>query len=162
FQNIVLRPQFVLPGVFDDHPRAGIVNGSLWTISLEMTCYALIAAISLAFKGRALTIALCVLAVCLLFPRLPFLGLVLAWFAAKPLPLAFCLGALFYRFAGRVPLNGYVSLAGIGFAVLLAWAGSTWAIFPLTYAVVWFGSRVLPCVQLPGDYSYGTYLTAYP
>ncbi len=162
FQNIVMQPQFALPGVFEDLPRAGIVNGSLWTISVEMICYALLAALAIAFRGGSLTIALCCLAALLVFPKLPYLGLLLAWLAAKPLPLAFCAGAILYKCAELLPLNGYLGLASVGFAILLALPHPSWAVASLSYAVVWFGTRDFTLVRLPGDYSYGTYLVAYP
>jgi len=30
---------YFLPGVFEDNPHAGVVNGSLWTIGPELGCY---------------------------------------------------------------------------------------------------------------------------
>src|ERR1700709_1388296 len=37
--NIAGRAQYGLPGVFSHNPRAGIINGSLWTIPVEVWCY---------------------------------------------------------------------------------------------------------------------------
>lgn len=39
--NIVLIRQHYLPGVFENNPYAGAVNGSLWTLLFEFICYIL-------------------------------------------------------------------------------------------------------------------------
>ena len=36
--NIILRPQYELPGVWGDHPYPNAVNGSLWTLPAEFFC----------------------------------------------------------------------------------------------------------------------------
>ena len=44
FRNILLvKPQYELPGVFEHSPYIGAVNGSLWTLFYEVTCYATLA-----------------------------------------------------------------------------------------------------------------------
>ncbi len=41
FENIILfRPQYTLPGVFENCPKSGIVDGSLWTLAYEFLFYA--------------------------------------------------------------------------------------------------------------------------
>lgn len=37
--NVILRPVFALPGVFQGLPYGDVVNGSLWTLPVEFTCY---------------------------------------------------------------------------------------------------------------------------
>ena len=36
---ILMIPRYILPGVFEKNPYPGVVNGSLWTIPLEVICY---------------------------------------------------------------------------------------------------------------------------
>jgi peptidoglycan/LPS O-acetylase OafA/YrhL len=162
FENVLASPHFLLPGVFESHPRAGIVNGSLWTINLELTCYLLLAVTALTMKGRALNIALAGLTLLLLFPRIPFLGLLFTWLPAKELPLAFCAGALLYRLADRVPCHAAIGLPCVALAILLASSRSPWSVLPLAYCVIWLGLRNIPAWLTRADYSYGIYLVAYP
>lgn len=42
FLNFLLNPQYNLPGVFDSNPVVSTVNGSLWSLPGQMSCYLLI------------------------------------------------------------------------------------------------------------------------
>ena len=46
-QNLKFKINFVLPGVFEANPFATAVNGSLWTIPIEVVCYAFIGLVGL-------------------------------------------------------------------------------------------------------------------
>ena len=162
FKNLVGSTQYYLPGVSTDHPRAGVVNGSLWTIAIELACYLMLAFTALIAKERALTLALIGLTLVLLFPTTPFLGLLFTWLPAKELSLAFCVGALLYAFADRVPHHALIGLPCLGLALLLAHYQSTWSLFPLAYGIIWLGVRRIPAWLTRADYSYGIYLVAYP
>jgi len=70
FKNILLYPQYFLPGVFQNniYPRA--VNGSLWTLPIEFAMYLLLPMVSLLVSAArtrwampALTIAFCALSI---------------------------------------------------------------------------------------------------
>jgi peptidoglycan/LPS O-acetylase OafA/YrhL len=43
---IMYRPRYELPGVFLGNPLVGVINGSLWTLRFEFTCYILVIALS--------------------------------------------------------------------------------------------------------------------
>jgi peptidoglycan/LPS O-acetylase OafA/YrhL len=164
FRNIVMQFHFALPGLFMTNPRPFVVNGSLWTLPIETICYGVLAGLALMLRGRKLLTALSALTLLLLFPLLPFVGLLLAWLPAKELVLAFCGGALLFLCARRVPYSapaGVVSLCG---AFLLARdpAMMGWASILLSYGTIWLAMRRIPASLTRADYSYGVYLTAYP
>ena len=74
-RNALLYPvDYALPGVFAANPFPAVVNGSLWTLRLEFSCYLLLALLALAkvFNAHALAILAAVSAAL-------FIGLHLAW-----------------------------------------------------------------------------------
>lgn len=164
FQNILGVQHFHLPGVFEANPRPAIVNGSLWTIQLEMTCYGLLAALSLLARGQTLSFLLIGWGVLVLFPTLPFVGLALAWLPAKDLVLGFVAGALLYRFSDRVIFSPPAGLVSLMLAFWLARTGDyiSLAVLPLAYGLIWLALRRIPASFTRADYSYGLYLVAYP
>lgn len=46
-KNILLKINYALPGVFENNPYPHAVNGSLWSIPLEVKCYLILAALGL-------------------------------------------------------------------------------------------------------------------
>ena len=161
--------QYDLPGVFADNPFPTAINGSLWTLVHEVLCYGGILAIGLfgAFRAPA---------------RMAAAGVVfvLAWIAASQLPdlprildrffhlaPAFAVGTAFYVLRRRLVLHP------LGFAVLAAAAillhGTVLAksafLLALAYGVFWFAyvpGGWLRAYNRLGDYSYGTYIYAFP
>ncbi len=153
-----------LPGVFVDNPHQWTVNGSLWSLRIEVLCYAL-----LYIAGR--------------------LGLLhrtrIGWFVAGaigvtvwvrvqapggPLPHvvpSFLTGMLLYAFRQRVPASAplFVLLVAAswmthGLPVHPELARATIAYGALSFATgsTWAGRRVAG----GGDYSYGLYLYGWP
>lgn len=161
--------QYPLPGVFKTNPYGPPINGSLWSLVLEVACY-----IGVAVAG-ALGL--------LRRPRL-FAGLVVLVLAARlgmgwagmsatlpgllaKLAFPFALGAAAWVWRDRLVLSFRW--------VLLAWAGAL-ALYPtpvfaealtvaLAYGALWFA--LVPKGALLGfnrisDWSYGVYIYAFP
>lgn len=157
------QPHFQLPGLFESNPRAGVVNGSLWTIPLELTCYAMLGALALVAGGpRILSLLLAVFGLLLMFPTMPFAGLLLTWLPAKPLVLAFVCGALLFQLRGHTSLHPALGLSALAAALAVMPHSVAVAMPFLAYAVIWLSLRRVPAFLTRADYSYGFYLTAYP
>lgn len=160
-----LRTQ--LPGVFADRPFGDSVNGSLWTVILELRCYGAVLVFGLAGGFRRRAVANAVLGAVLiggywLQPYLPAIGVAphhnrqFAYFV---------IGSLFWINRDHVPLNGPAAVA----AVLLPWLVWGTPLFPIVLAfglvyAIFVAAYLAPHVDLDriGDFSYGIYIYAWP
>lgn len=172
--NIILRPQYELPGVWATQPYPNAVNGSLWTLPAEFFCYLLVPLVFLV--PRVL--------------RIPFIGLLLAWsvwYSMTP-PLESTViwhsrisdNALMWAFFAAGAILRLLAERGMRFrtdvavgllAVYLVVAGTlpqhttkiAWIFLP--YIVLTVGLASTPYVRRAsrfGDLSYGLYLWAFP
>jgi len=176
-QNIFLtKLQFDLPGLFSDNPFPHSVNGSLWTLPIEVFCYLLtfLAGCLFFFKRRV-------------FLLLSFLGLLLfewtvmskdelgsqsfLWLGALSSVIKFAVyyfaGTVIYLFRDKLKLNNWISLIFV--AILIGSAKTPYFQFieclVLPYLVIWLAFQRNPLVlkyNLLGDYSYGLYIFAFP
>lgn len=161
-----LRQQWTLPGVFEHNPFGATVNGSLWTLPIEVRMYAWLAVLGVAGLLQRRVPGSVVVAATALF------GLVgPALVPGLPAPQAlslggcFALGCLAYLLREHiVPRTGVL----VVLAAVAAAAAYTKAFFPLfaialAYATLWFAYRPrLGFFNRCGDYSYGLYLWGYP
>lgn len=172
FANMAGWIHYHLPGLFLGHPAGRIVNGSLWTVPYELECYialAVLAAIGLTKRPIlffAAVIALCIgILVLTILAHLdlePARGTV----TGRQLVLFFLAGVGLYLFRDRVPWSVGVFLSCLALAAWLV-TSHLWIYllpFPIAYITAYLGllrPRKLPLI-FTGDYSYGTYLYAYP
>jgi peptidoglycan/LPS O-acetylase OafA/YrhL len=188
FLNIVGRIQYVLPGVFESNPYAGVVNGSLWTVPWEIGCYVVMSLMVWFRLIRHAWVAALVAFGWLLASAVygaldpvtgnafldKLLNFVLVYAGALLIPY-FLLGSAFYLWRDRIPFDGRVALlflAGLGVASVLL-DGVVWSkqpvvglltAVPCVYLVIYAGLSDLPKLPLfdRGDYSYGVYLYHFP
>lgn len=168
-----------LPGVFEQNPYPVTVNGSLWTIALECTAYLLVPILAvMGLLHRRLFWSVVVAALVaygvgvMVFnfdwrnPGPQFLRYVSTFQALRYLPF-FAIGAAFWIYRDRIPLNA--ALATVAIIAILATNRTPLfmsALFiGLPYLVIYVGT--LGAVARPffarlGDLSYGTYLYAWP
>lgn len=143
----------------------GVVNGALWTLFYEFTCYALVAALGVAGLLRR--------------PRAVAVLLVVAWLAQTaslagsfdmPMPLLrrflllFLLGSVGYLFRDRLPITRPVLLVAL---VAFLGAGFLMPDYRVVggpaFAYLLLGVMVLPSVWEPqADLSYGIYIWHWP
>jgi peptidoglycan/LPS O-acetylase OafA/YrhL len=164
-KNLTLyKMQFSLPGVFEHNPWGDAVNGALWTLRHEFSCYLLVAALGLLRRAsRPLAWGVWLLgAVASAVPAVQgdaFLGEFL------PLMGWFYGGALAYAYRERSwpPVWYAVALLGM---LLLAWAGIN-----LVWLAPLLACLLIQIAYLPGklntfgrhgDFSYGMYIYAFP
>lgn len=177
-RNISLKwLQYDLPGVFNDNPYPAAINGSLWTLFYEVTCYALVAAIGLlGLNSRTWKFGV-------------FVALyVTAYFAAdmaaplqvyvadhallqylRELSFPFVFGMLIYRFRNfLLPHFSLRTCIGAG-AIAIAASRTPFfrECFILSWGIILFYVGYTPVRPLRnynslGDYSYGMYIYAFP
>ncbi|HEV7603948.1 MAG TPA: acyltransferase [Candidatus Limnocylindrales bacterium] len=130
-----------------------LVNASLWTLPLELSCYIVLALI----PGRALRITAPLLAVTFLASALSGGVGFAEW---QPPIFAFTVGLVIALW--RVPLQGSVALACalLAFISVGSPVGTMIAAAGLAYAFLWLGLW-LP-FRWTADLSYGTYIYAFP
>jgi peptidoglycan/LPS O-acetylase OafA/YrhL len=175
--SIFLMPVWSLPGVFQATPYH-TVNGSLWTLPIEVSAYAgvLVAGQLLRARGwRAFTYTLGGLTAAMVLAGLGLAALgapVFAVFAIlyhwldQPFFLFFFFGCLLYGGRDRIPLQWPVFAAAMAGMVAALLIGVMAPVFPLlAYVVVFLSTRRSAFwhrVTGLGDPSYGIYIYAYP
>lgn len=159
--------EFRLPGVFADNTRPA-VNGSLWTLTLEISCYLVLAVFGVLGLLRSRTL-INVSAICLLlfsmayFADLPLVGRRDNWSGPA---LYFLLGVVLYANRDRVPLSWPLALG----AAVLCYAsfGQDWFVYVFAPAFVYltffiaYRTPHLDVDERLGDPSYGIYIYAWP
>lgn len=168
-KNIALITTYELPGVFSYNVYPDVVNGSLWTLPLEVLMYMGVMALGLVgFLRRGLIF-------------LPIVGLAVGHFWALDrfgiesffiehifkLGLLYYSGAALYLYRDAIPWRGWI--AALLFASLLmtfqTFLGSVLYCIALPYLVIYLAYAPLPWVSRfgkHGDFSYGLYIYAFP
>lgn len=169
WRNLTLvHLRYDLPGVFETNPYGPPINGSLWTLFHEVMCYAGVFLAGLLGLLRARWLFALALAAFLglqfLAPELALPGRVHVFL---DLAFPFAIGTAFYVWRDIVPLR--LSWGAV-LAVLAALAYAT-PVFDMVFALAlsyWVfliglarAPRLLAYNRL-GDYSYGTYIYAFP
>lgn len=167
--SLLWNLEYNLPGAFLHVPKAGNVNGSLWTLPAEFRMYVICAALGLAglYAIRpvfnAFLLSVLILGLATKYDTLPFIDNI----SVAQWQLAFLLGTALYVNRNEIRLN-------IPVAVALLWAmrlieapdlGRLYVIPAIAYATLCFSLHPAvffrPFTRL-GDYSYGLYIYAFP
>ncbi|MDR5783658.1 acyltransferase [Caballeronia sp. LZ065] len=167
--------QWTLPGIFETAPIKSVVNGSLWTLPLELECYVLVLISGTlgCLNSRARMIIFAVIA------SVAFAYLVthgsgfgpLAALTNKPTGYSFypapffLLGMVLYVFRSQVKTNW-----GVLFVLFVAYAVFRKSSIAAPFFYVTFVYLLLALAMAPAlysfvpkhDYSYGVYLWAFP
>ena len=161
------KTKWYLPGVFEENSLTG-VNGSLWTLAVELRCYIILAVLGVfgLLKDRTITnlalVALLLFGV-FFFADIPMLGSNAKW--ARP-ALYFLTGVFFFINRDKVILDIRLAL----FALILAYSsfGEQWFTyvfpFPFVYLIFYtaYATKFINMDGKLGDISYGVYIYAWP
>lgn len=177
-QTLRLR-EFTYSNVFLNNPYPHAINGSMWSIQYEFWCYLGIAALLVTgmLRRRALPGLLLLFSVALSVAFLvkgwilggKFLGVLLGspqlWARLLPYYLA---GTVFYLYRDTIRYSHLMAVLSVGLLVAACFFPIGWALlFPFTGAYLVFYLAFAAWLPLQrvgrfGDFSYGTYLYAYP
>ena len=155
-----------LPGVFNKNNYANTVNGSLWTLPMEVKCYCLVffAGCAQLFKSSYYLAILFVVFVALYLTNpvyfLKYIPEALAW---KPV-VFFIAGSIAYNLKNYIVIDYKIALILVVSCLLLHHTGLFILVFYITlcYCVLIIGASALfKKINLPGDYSYGIYIYAF-
>ncbi len=173
--NLWLVTRFTLPGVFEHHALAGSVNGPLWTIPIEVGCYAVLALAGVVGATRyrwAPAGVLLILAAWIQWRHSPAPGTAMPpWSFNLQYGMVFALGSLMALCKDlwqQRPLPA--ALAGLAAcSALHAWGPQPLAtqgvVLGLGALTVLAGQASWPLVRNVGrwgDLSYGLYIYAFP
>jgi len=181
--NFVLQTlrlqEFHVSGAFVHNPYPGVLNGSVWSIQYEFWCYlgvAMMAAVGLLRRrGWVLACFVASVAISVAFQAQGWifggklagriLGSPQLWARLLPFYLA---GVVFYLFRDRIKLHVWGASLALAALLVASWVHVGWtAVFPFAGAYLVFYvafARWIPLQRVGrfGDFSYGTYLYAFP
>jgi len=168
-QNILLMTRFELPGVFSQNIYPNVVNGSLWTLPLEVLMYlgVLILGLTRLLKPRLIFLPIAGLAFGY-FWLLGRLGID-SFFVVNffKLGLMYFIGAAIYLYRDALPWRGWIAavLAGALAMTFHTDAGPIVYVVALPYLVICLAYAPIPLIARfgkHGDFSYGMYIYAFP
>ncbi|MFX3617515.1 MAG: acyltransferase family protein [Sporolactobacillus sp.] len=163
-KTIFLYPiQYDLPGVFVNNPYQIAVNGSLWTLSIEFTCYIFVLLLGI-FKLLNKKIILAAFILSLIVPQFTISPLIDPY---THLFRYFFAGIFIYIFQDKVSIKSSWFLASLILLTLSTISGH----MNIGFAV--FGSYIITYLAFSpkikfhkfakyGDFSYGLYIIAFP
>jgi peptidoglycan/LPS O-acetylase OafA/YrhL len=173
--NLLLQGWFVNSAPFVSN-RVPSLNGSLWSIPFEFWCYLGVLAYGILKGGKAFLVAVLVIVIALdvwtnatgkqwgggIITQV--VGWPNLWFRMAPYFMA---GMLAHVYRDFIPRSGWIVLISLALLVICARLSplTAKALLPLVlgYAVLYYAfSRQLFQAAKYGDFSYGTYLYAFP
>ncbi|CAI1173426.1 acyltransferase family protein [Serratia proteamaculans] len=168
YKNIVLHPQWLLPGVFDSNVRTA-VNGSLWTLPYEALAYTLtlITFVIIGFENRKLATLIAFIVI-----LDPFIGnkLIFSWINAENTEVSllapcFSLGVLFSMWKDQISINKKLVFSlWILYYTLHNSPHAAIFFYPAIFTTLLYisSTQALLKLKLPVDISYGVYLWGWP
>jgi len=166
FDNVI---QYSLPGVFLNTPTHA-VNGSLWSLPWEVYMYFSIMTLFIINKAKiniSLLVTSCFVYLLFLFQKFDVVEVSIISPVYMQLITMFYTGVLFYLFRERIKLSGIILLVMLVVFFLIKDSIISKVLFPafLSYFISCFAYLIrgkLLSFNKIGDFSYGTYIYAFP
>lgn len=177
FKNLILSPVYGLPGVFTNNAYPNTVNGSLWTIPVELTIYVLVPLLTLIpMKKKTPLIGAILLGLCIVFNILKFYLFpsyrLVVWgndlIQATDLLPAFFLGHIFSFVDNKNFYNWQIAtiiFLVVSFLSIPAPYNDLFFPAALAYFILSIGNAKNPVFRnwfKKSDFSYGLYLYGFP
>lgn len=167
-----------LPGVFLHNPYPGAINGSLWTLPYEWTCYVLLVGLAPFIRKNNFkavgAAALGAMALRTIFGRWQF-WLVIPGISVDTRQLLLYLfvflgGAVLAQAGARVPYRTWIAAVLLFVLLALVFVSKSladyWLLLVLPYLLIWLAALPLPTKLqqffVRADFSYGLYIYAFP
>lgn len=157
-----------LPGVFEMNPYSPAINGSLWTLNYEVLCYlgvVLAGFLGISAAPRRFALALVLFAIAYGLVEVAVSSTRISNLMELGLP--FAIGMSFWVWRAHIPLSPALAVA-LGLAAAVTHPTAVFVpvfTLALSYAVFVIGYARIPGIGAYnrfGDYSYGTYIYAFP
>ena len=177
--NTLRLTEFSSSGGFAHNAYPGALNGSVWSISYEFWCYIGVLLLGIfGVLGRRRLVALIfwlswvasiVVAIRNWRPGISILQMIFGYppFWARLLPV-YLSGVLFYIYRDKIAITRRGVIVAGSVLALACWIPFGWTVvFPFAGAYLLFAAAFAPRVPFSGlaargDFSYGTYLYAFP
>jgi peptidoglycan/LPS O-acetylase OafA/YrhL len=158
-----------LPGSFPNNPFPKAVNGSLWTLPVELRLYLALAIAGvagvLARRAAWTAAALALFAVLVGWPE--HFPLYAVSEGTRLFTIYFGLGSLAYAWRSAVPLSLWGLAAAVTVIALDPWGAGRGALLPVLFTYALLVVAYHPALRWRafnrlGDYSYGLYILSFP
>ncbi|TKK65007.1 acyltransferase [Ilyomonas limi] len=164
--TFMVSVQYWLPGIFEHNYAPKMVNGSLWTLSYELLCYCLVAAVGSIFSKKKITGIILLVLTLLVFRNKIMYGKEEIFETI----FFFACGTLIYIYRQKITLNSFAAL--VAFVLLLVnmhynpnyTSSMIITGIMLSYVTIFLcfvKTKHLKHFAKHGDYSYGMYIWSY-
>jgi peptidoglycan/LPS O-acetylase OafA/YrhL len=168
-KNIKLQHiDYTLPGVFEENHYKSAVNGSLWTLPIEIRCYLMVLIFGVVggFKHRLWGFLLAVFLIASVATNNLYISkaFLVSDVSDMRMPLIFLLGMSCYINRSKVVIDWRISAAALVMALAFkaTFIGiAAFYLFVLNTVLVLGATGQLFRIKVPGDYSYGIYIYGF-
>ncbi|WP_051236153.1 acyltransferase family protein [Ottowia thiooxydans] len=167
--NIWMGLSSTLPGVFEKNPLPATVNGSLWTIPIEIQCYVILALAGIIGILRSRIAWLSLIVVTLIWHQFSYgPDFHTNWKLKYEMIAYFLVGSAIFILQPhwtKRPSFYFIILAGAGLCIWHLGFRYLAFLIAVPYTIIYIGTRSTPILRQFGrwgDPSYGMYLIAFP